>query len=41
MNVKRFVNDNKKIPYISVETDYSTSDIGQLNTRMSAFIEMI
>ena len=41
MNVKRFVNDNKKIPYISVETDYSTSDIGQLNTRMAAFIEMI
>lgn len=41
MNVKRFVNDKKKIPYISVETDYSTSDIGQLNTRMSAFIEMI
>ena len=41
MNVKSFVNDNKKIPYISVETDYSTSDIGQLNTRMSAFIEMI
>lgn len=41
MNVKRFVNDNKGKPYISVETDYSTSDIGQLNTRMAAFIEML
>lgn len=41
MNVKRFVNDNKDKPYISVETDYSTSDIGQLNTRMAAFIEML
>ena len=41
MNVKRFVNDKKEIPYISVETDYSTSDIGQLNTRMAAFIEML
>ncbi len=41
MNVKRFVNDKKGKPYISVETDYSTSDIGQLNTRMAAFIEML
>lgn len=41
MNVKRLVNDKKGKPYISVETDYSTSDIGQLNTRMTAFIEML
>lgn len=41
LNVKRFVNGKKKRPYISVETDYSTSDIGQLNTRMAAFIEML
>lgn len=41
MNVKRFVNDKKNVPYVSVETDYSTSDIGQLNTRMAAFIEML
>lgn len=39
--IKRFVNEKKGIPYISVETDYSTSDIGQLNTRMAAFIEML
>lgn len=29
------------LPYIHVETDYSTSDVGQLKTRMEAFIEMI
>lgn len=39
--VKTFVNDKKSKPYISIETDYSTSDIGQLNTRMAAFIEML
>ena len=39
--VKRFVNDTKKIPYMSIETDYSQSDLGQLNTRMAAFLEML
>lgn len=28
------------IPYISIETDYSTSDVGQLSTRLSAFLEL-
>lgn len=41
INIKRFANDKCDIPYISVETDYSQSDIGQLNTRMTAFIEML
>jgi len=41
MNVKTFTNEKKGIPYMSVETDYSTSDVGQLNTRMAAFIEML
>ncbi|HAR86473.1 MAG TPA: hypothetical protein DCR69_12150 [Clostridium sp.] len=41
LQIKRFVNNTKKIPYISIETDYSTADIGQLNTRMAAFIEML
>lgn len=39
--IRRFVNDEKGIPYISVETDYSQADIGQLNTRIAAFIEML
>lgn len=41
LSIKKFVNNNKNKPYMSVETDFSTSDIGQLNTRMAAFIEML
>ena len=41
LTIKQFVNKEKNIPYMSIETDYSTSDVGQLNTRMSAFIEML
>ena len=40
-NIRRFVTGEKGIPYLSLETDYSTSDIGQLNTRMAAFVEML
>lgn len=29
------------VPYLSVETDYSQSDSGQLSTRIEAFMEMI
>lgn len=39
--IRRFVNKEKGIPYISVETDYSQADIGQLNTRLTAFLEML
>ena len=38
--IKRFVT-GKGIPYMSMETDYSSADIGQINTRVSAFIEML
>ncbi|EEH97731.1 hypothetical protein CSBG_01357 [Clostridium sp. 7_2_43FAA] len=41
LSIKRFVNTKKDIPYMGVETDFSNSDIGQLNTRMAAFIEML
>ena len=41
LSVRRFVNEEKHIPYINVETDYSQADIGQLNTRITAFIEML
>lgn len=41
LQIKRFVNNEKSIAYTSIETDYSTSDVGQLNTRMAAFIEML
>ncbi|WP_286910825.1 double-cubane-cluster-containing anaerobic reductase [Clostridium sp. UBA1652] len=41
LSIKRFTNNNYKVPYMAVETDYSQSDIGQVNTRMAAFIEML
>jgi len=31
----------KNIPYLQLETDYSTADIGQLSTRAGAFVEML
>ncbi len=39
--IGNFVTKEKGIPYLAVETDYSTSDEGQLNTRIAAFIEML
>ena len=37
----QLVKDKKGIPYTVVETDYSQADIGQINTRMAAFIELL
>lgn len=39
--VEEFVEGEKGIPYISVETDYSQADVGQLETRLGAFIESL
>ncbi|MBV4417757.1 2-hydroxyacyl-CoA dehydratase family protein [Clostridium tyrobutyricum] len=39
-SIKRFVNSNG-IPYMPVEIDYSQSNLGQLSTRIGAFIEML
>lgn len=39
--IKRHVRQRHDIPYIAIETDYSTSDVGQLATRVAAFIEML
>ena len=39
--IKKFVNEEKHLPYISIDTDYSTADTGQIVTRLTAFIEMI
>ena len=41
IGVKRLVTEEFHLPYMSLEVDYSTSDIEQLNTRMAAFIEML
>ncbi|MDY6065859.1 MAG: double-cubane-cluster-containing anaerobic reductase [Finegoldia sp.] len=39
--IKRFCNEEKHVPYIAIDTDYSQSDLGQLNTRLGAFLEML
>ena len=39
--IKRFVTEEKKIPFMTLETDFSQSDVGQLTTRVQAFIEML
>ena len=38
--IKKFVT-GKSVPYMQIETDYSSADIGQINTRCAAFIEML
>ena len=40
-SIEKFVTEKKGIPYLSVETDYSQADVGQLNTRITAFLEML
>lgn len=39
--VRRLAEEKKNIPYLSLEVDYSQSDAAQLDTRMTAFIEML
>ncbi|MBO4365206.1 MAG: 2-hydroxyacyl-CoA dehydratase [Eggerthellaceae bacterium] len=39
--INRFVTEEKGIPYINVETDYSNVDEGQLTTRLQAFVEIL
>ena len=41
LTIKRHVRQQHNIPYMAIETDYSTADIGQLSTRVAAFIEML
>ncbi len=40
VRIKNIV-QSQNIPYICVETDYSQSDVAQIDTRMQAFIEML
>ncbi|MBQ6389512.1 MAG: 2-hydroxyacyl-CoA dehydratase [Mogibacterium sp.] len=40
-SIERFCTEKKGVPYFMVETDYSTADVAQLNTRIAAFIEML
>lgn len=40
-SIENFCTEEKGVPYIAIETDYSSSDIGQLHTRIGAFLEML
>ena len=40
-SIKKFMNEKKHTPYMSIETEYSQNDVGQLKTRIAAFIEML
>ena len=40
-SIEKFCTEEKKVPYFMVETDYSTADVAQLNTRIAAFLEML
>ena len=33
--------EGEGIPYLCLETDYSQMDVGQINTRIEAFLEML
>ncbi len=39
--VKKFVQEELNLPFIQIETDYSDSDTGQIQTRVEAFLETI
>jgi benzoyl-CoA reductase/2-hydroxyglutaryl-CoA dehydratase subunit BcrC/BadD/HgdB len=38
---RRFITEKKGVPYISIETDFSDNDKGQISTRIGAFVEII
>ena len=39
--VRNFVKDQLNLPFLQIETDYSDSDIGQIQVRVEAFLETI
>lgn len=39
--IKEFVTKEKNVQYMSIETDYSKSDVEQIRTRFEAFVEML
>ena len=40
-NLMQKMCEEEGIPYMKLETDYSTTDSGQIETRLAAFIEML
>lgn len=41
LQIKRYLQEEKQTPYMYLETNYSTADVEQINTRVAAFIEML
>ena len=39
--IERHAADTHDLPYLKIETDYGQSDIGQLKTRIEAFMEVL
>ena len=39
--VEEYVTEALELPFIQVDTDYSTADTGQLQTRLGAFLELV
>ena len=40
-NIRKIITGNKSTPFMTLETNYSESDTGQIRTRMEAFVEML
>lgn len=40
-NTKKFITEELGLPYIRIDTDFSTSDSAQIQTRLESFLEMI
>ena len=38
---RKYISEEKKLPYTYIETDYSTTDTAQIRTRLGAFLEML
>ena len=38
---KEYLTEELGVPYLKLETDYSTTDSGQIETRVAAFIEIL
>lgn len=39
--IKEYVTTEKELPYLGLETDFSTADLGQVATRIGAFAELL
>ncbi len=40
-SIKRYVSEEKHMPYMVINTDYSSADQAQIDTRLGAFIELL